>query len=89
MFVTLWFSVSFLCAVQRRRGVMLGSQLEWPSDACCFVIEGGLLRDAGVGRGEMFLLLTRFFVFVCRLGTAARPSATRLFLFLVWAAGSR
>ena len=33
MFVTLWFAVSFLCAVQRRRGVMLGKELLWPSDA--------------------------------------------------------
>ena len=41
MFVTLWFAVSFLCAVQRRRGVMLGRQLLWPSDAFCFVFEGG------------------------------------------------
>jgi hypothetical protein len=25
VFVTLWFAVAFLCAVQRRRGVMLGT----------------------------------------------------------------
>ena len=50
--------------------------------------EGGWLREAGGGE-EMFLWLTRCFVFVCRLATAARPSATRPFLFLVWAAGSR
>ncbi len=41
VFVTLWFAVSFLCAVQRRRGVMLGTQREWPSDACCFVFLRG------------------------------------------------
>ena len=41
MFVTLWFAASFLCAVKRRLGVMLGIQLLWPSDACCFVFEGG------------------------------------------------
>ena len=41
MFVTLWFAVSFLCAVERRRGVMLGIERERPSDACCFVFEGG------------------------------------------------
>ena len=41
MFVTLWFAVSFLCAVKRRCGVMLGTQRLWPSDACCFVFEGG------------------------------------------------
>ena len=40
MLVTLWFAVSFLCAVERRRGVMLGIQRLWPSDACCFVFEG-------------------------------------------------
>ena len=94
MFVTLWFAVSFLCAVQRRRGVMLGSEQQWPSDACCFVFEGGrcVMRKGGVGgyvyRG-MFVWLTRCFVFVCRLATAARTSATRPFLCLVWAAGSR
>ena len=37
VFVTLWFSVTFLCAVQRRRGVMLGTERLRPSDACCFV----------------------------------------------------
>ncbi len=41
MFVTLWFAVSFLCAVEWRRGVMLGIQRQRPSDACCFVFEGG------------------------------------------------
>ena len=41
MFVTLWFAVTFLCAVERRRGVMLGTERRWPSDACCFVFEGG------------------------------------------------
>ena len=41
MFVTQWFAVSFLCAVQRRRGVMLGTEREWPSDTFCFVFEGG------------------------------------------------
>ena len=39
--MTLWFAVSFLCAVERRRGVMLGMEPLWPSDACCFVFEGG------------------------------------------------
>ena len=38
--MTLWFAGSFMCAVQRRRGVMLGMQREWPSDACYFVFEG-------------------------------------------------
>ena len=41
MFVTLWFAEAFLCAVERRRGVMLGMELLRPSDACCFVFEGG------------------------------------------------
>ena len=41
MFVTLWFAAAFLCAVERRRGVMLGMEQRWPSDACCFVFEGG------------------------------------------------
>ena len=27
------FAASFLCGVERRRGVVLGSQLLWPSDA--------------------------------------------------------
>ncbi len=41
VFVTLWFAGAFLCAVERRRGVMLGTEQLWPSDACCFVFEGG------------------------------------------------
>ena len=47
MFVTLCSAVSFLCAVERRRGVMLGTEQLWPSDACCFVFEGGcfLMRE--------------------------------------------
>ncbi len=86
MFVTLWFTGAFLCAVERRRGVMLGIQRQWPSDACCFVLEGGCC----VMRVEMNgLVADEGFVFVCRLATAARLIATRPFLFLVWAAGSR
>ena len=92
MFVTLWFAVAFLCAVQRRRGVMLGKKRRRPSDVCCFVFEGRcyVMRGGG-GRGErdMLLLLTGSFFFVCRLALATRRSATRPFLFLVWAAGSR
>ncbi len=90
MFVTLRFAESFLCAVQRRRGVMLGIQLHGPSDACCFVFDGGCCVVRGVGEGgDICLLLTMCFVFVCRLATAARQITTRPFLFLVWAAGSR
>ncbi len=33
MFVTLCFAVAFMCAVDRRRGVLLGRQRIWPSDA--------------------------------------------------------
>jgi hypothetical protein len=40
VFVTLWFADALLCAVERRRGVLLGKQRRWPSDACCFVFEG-------------------------------------------------
>ena len=47
-FVMLYFAGSFLCAVKRRRGVLLGSKREWPSDACYFVFEGG----CGVIRGR-------------------------------------
>ena len=32
------FAVSFLCVVERRRGLMLGIQRRWPSDACCCVL---------------------------------------------------
>ncbi len=46
VFVTLWFAASFLCTVERRRGVVLGKQFLRPSDAFCYV-SGGLLRDAG------------------------------------------
>ena len=28
------FAVAFLCAVDRRRGLVLGSEQQWPSDAC-------------------------------------------------------
>ena len=31
------FAGSFLCAVERRRGLVLGKQRQWPSDACCCV----------------------------------------------------
>ena len=41
MFVTLWFAGPFLCAVERRRGVMLGMERLWHGDACCVVFEGG------------------------------------------------
>ena len=43
---------SFLCAVERRRGLVLGMELRWPSDACClclrelFVCCGGDVRRA-------------------------------------------
>ncbi len=40
VFVTLWFAGSFLCTVERRRGVVLGMELLWPSAACFFVFEG-------------------------------------------------
>ena len=55
MFVTLWFAEPFLCAVERRRGVMLGMELLWPSDACCFVFEGGgcVIKGLG-GRGRCY-----------------------------------
>ena len=29
------FAGAFLCAVERRRGLVLGRQRIWPSDACC------------------------------------------------------
>ena len=32
------FAVSFLCVVERRRGLVLGKQRRWPSDACCCVL---------------------------------------------------
>ena len=56
VFVTLWFAGTFLCAVKRRHGVMLGIQRLWPCDACGFGFEGG--RCVIRGRG-MFLWLTR------------------------------
>ncbi len=39
--MTLWFAGAFLCAVERWRGVMLGTEFGGPSDASCFVFEGG------------------------------------------------
>ena len=57
MFVTLWFAVSFLCAVERRRGVMLGTQRRWPSDACCFGFEGGCFLMLGGLGGERFVCI--------------------------------
>ncbi len=53
--MTLWFAESFLCTVERRRGVMLGSQLLRPSAASFFVFEGGCCVMRGK---DMFLLLT-------------------------------
>ena len=57
MFVTLWFAGAFLCAVERRRGVMLGMERRRPSDACCFVFEGGLLRCSRGGGGGIYVFV--------------------------------
>ena len=48
----LYFAGSFQCSVKRRRGVLLGSKREWPSDACYFVFEGGC--DVIRGRRDVF-----------------------------------
>jgi hypothetical protein len=32
------FAVSFVCAVERRRGLVLGMERPWPSDACCLCL---------------------------------------------------
>ncbi len=57
--VTLCFAESLLCAVDRRRGVLLGTEYRWPSDASCFVFEGVLLRDAE--GGDMFFVADEVF----------------------------
>ena len=69
MFVTLWFAVSFLCAVQRRRGVMLGRQRQWPSDACCFVFEGGccVMRE-----GRYVFVADEVFCFRVQVGDGSK-----------------
>ena len=56
MFVTLWFAVSFLFAVKRRRGVMLGIQWRWQCDFCYFIVDGDC---CGIQVERMFLWLTR------------------------------
>ncbi len=69
MFVTLWFAVSFLCAVERRRGVMLGTECGGPSDACCFVFEGGCCVIKGVcGRGRYVFVADEMFCFRAQVG---------------------
>ena len=51
------FAVSFLCAVERRRGLVLGKQRLWPSDAC-YCGWGSCLFVAG----EMYVGLTTCFL---------------------------
>ncbi len=72
VYVTQWFAVSFLCAVQRRCGVMLGSQRLWPSDACCFVFEGG--RCVMRGGAEMFFVADEVFCFGVQVGDGSTTS---------------
>ena len=45
-----WFAESFVCAVHKRRGVVLGSQLLRTSDALRRLLLTGLLLCAGGGR---------------------------------------
>ena len=73
MFVTLGFAVSFLCAVKRRCGVMLGSQRQWPSDACCFVFEGGCC--VMWGRLNVFVA-DEVFCFRVQLGDSSTATRT-------------
>ena len=40
VFLTPMFAEAYMCAVERRRGVVLGIQRLWPSDAFSFVFEG-------------------------------------------------
>ncbi len=47
-----WFAESLLCALDRRRGVVLGIERMWPSDAFCFVFEGGCFVFLGKGGGK-------------------------------------
>ena len=68
MFVTPWFSGAFLCAVERRRGVMLGIQQLWPSDACCFVFEGGCCVFRGEGGGIHVFVADDVFCFRVQVG---------------------
>ena len=79
VFVTLWFAGSFLCAVERRRGVMLGMELLRPSDACCFVFEGGccVMRGGWWSGGERHVIVADdVFCFRVQVGDGSDGSTT-------------
>ncbi len=49
-----WFAVAFLCAVQQRRGVVLGRQPQRTSDALRCLLLMGLMLVGGWGGGGAF-----------------------------------
>jgi hypothetical protein len=73
VFVTQWFAGTFLCAVQRRRAVMLGIQLLSPSDAC-FFCEGGRCVMCG---GDVFFVADELFCFRVQLGDGSTTDRDR------------
>ena len=62
------FAGPFLCGVERRRGVVLGIQLQWRSDAFWDIAGRGLLCVAGGEVGGTLHCAADLFFFVEQLG---------------------
>ena len=59
VYVMRLFAALLLCGIQRRRSVVLGTERQWPSDACVFFVFDELMCVAG---GDVFLGDEVFFV---------------------------
>ena len=72
------FAGSFLCGVERRRGVMLGIQHQRPSDAFWEIAGRGLLCVAGSGRkkggGGTLHCAADLFFFFAQLGDGSNSN---------------
>ena len=62
------FAVAFLCGVERRRGVVLGTERQWPRDAFWDIAGRGLLCVAGGEVGGTLHCAADLFFFVEQLG---------------------
>ena len=62
------FAGTFLCGVERRRGVVLGTKHLWPSDAFWDIAGRGLLCVAGGEVGGTLHCAADLFFFVEQLG---------------------
>ncbi len=68
------FAGPFLCGVERRRGVVLGTELLWPSDAFWDIAGGGLFCVAGREvEGTLHFAADLFFLSYS-LATTPRPN---------------